>query len=160
MRIGRRTYDVDWGHLVLVTAIAGACAAYLFDARSTSLSIQNLLLVQPMVLVVVALYLAILPQCFLARDKVPEAAGADETESLKIEGAARVLAVMVALGAFAFTLDIIGFDLATFLFILVTMAICGERRPLGLILFPLGMTLFIIYSLRALVTFPMPTAVL
>jgi hypothetical protein len=66
----------------------------------------------------------------------------------------------VALGAFAFTLDIIGFDLATLLFILVTMAICGERRPLGLILFPLGMTLFIIYSLRALVTFPMPTAVL
>jgi hypothetical protein len=160
MRIGRRTYDVDWGHLVLVTAIAGTCAAYLFDARSTSLSIQNLLLVQPMVLVVVALYLAILPQCFLARDKVPEAAGADESAPLKIEGAARVLAVMVALGAFAFTLDIIGFDLATFLFILITMAICGERRPLGLILFPLGMTLFIIYSLRALVTFPMPTAVL
>jgi Tripartite tricarboxylate transporter TctB family len=160
MRIGRRTYDVDWGHLVLVTALAGACVAYLFDARSTSLNIQNLLLLQPMVLVVVVLYLAILPQCFLARDKVPDSAGEAASESLKIEGVARVMAVMVALGAFAFTLDIVGFDVATFLFIVVTMAICGERRPLGLVLFPVGMTLFIIYSLRALVSFPMPTAIL
>ncbi len=159
MRIGSKVYTVDWKHLLVISAATAASLAYLVDARSASLNIQNLLLVQPVVLVVLGLYLAILPQCFVPTDR-PALEPDEEIDETAPAGMGRIMAVMVALGAFAFGLDVVGFDVSTFLFIAVVMAICGERSPLRLIAFPLGMTLFVIYSLKALVSFPLPTTFL
>ncbi len=69
MRIGQHRYTIDYGHLALITLIAAAVFWYLLDARSVSLSVNNLLLVQPVALFALAMYLFIIPQCFHRVDK-------------------------------------------------------------------------------------------
>jgi hypothetical protein len=65
-----------------------------------------------------------------------------------------------ALGVFVFSLAFIGFDVAIFLFALVTMAICGERRPLHLVGFCAAVTIVTVYGFKALMSYPMSTLLL
>ena len=66
----------------------------------------------------------------------------------------------MALGLFVFSLNILGFDIAIWLFALATMLICGERRPIPLALYPVGVALVAVYGFRALMPYPMVTAIL
>jgi hypothetical protein len=166
MHIRGRRYTVDWGHLVFVTLIAAAVLWYLLDARSVSLRVNNLLLVQPLALVALALYLMIVPQCFRRADAEPVAkepavddplAPALPTETRAL---IRIGILGAALGLFVFSLNVVGFDVAIFLFAVATMAICGERRPVPLALYPLAVTLVVVYGFRALMPYPMVTAIL
>ncbi|MCK0208924.1 hypothetical protein MWN33_12885 [Starkeya koreensis] len=166
MRIGRQTYVIDYGHLALITLIAGAVFWYLFDARSVSLSVNNLLLVQPVAIFALAMYLFILPQCFRKVDAVAAPRAGGEKDPFAIEVSTghsdiiRMVALGVSLGLMVFLLDVIGFDIAIFLFAAAAMAICGERRPVHLLVFSLAVTLVTIYGFRALISYPMPTTLL
>jgi hypothetical protein len=57
-------------------------------------------------------------------------------------------------------LDVIGFDVAIWLFSIAVMVICGERRPLQLALFPLAIAVLVVIGFRAILPYPMYTAVL
>ncbi|TCK31390.1 tripartite tricarboxylate transporter TctB family protein [Ancylobacter aquaticus] len=166
MRIGRHSYDIDYGHLSLVTFIAAVVFWYLLDARSVSLSVNNLLLVQPVAIFALAMYLFILPQCFHRVDAREAAKSPTQKDPLHVtipserSDVMRMLALGVSLGLMVFLLDVIGFDIAIFLFSAAAMAICGERRPLRLLLFSLGVTLVTIYGFRALISYPMHTMLL
>ncbi|WP_279482319.1 hypothetical protein [Aureimonas sp. SK2] len=165
MRILRQQYHVDWLHLAFVTILAAFVLWYLLDARSVSLSINNLLLVQPLSIALLLLYFVIVPQCFRRADAepVPELASFDDPLQPKLpEGRAmgRVAMLGIALGLFVFTLKIVGFDVGILLFSLATMLICGERRPLALILYPLAVAVVTVYGFRALMPYPMATALL
>jgi hypothetical protein len=116
MQIGKRTYKVDWGHLLVVTAVVVFSIGYLFDARATSLNIQNLLLVQPTALFVLLMYLIILRQCVTVSDDGPVAAApavaeegaaaqADERQGLR-----RIAALVALFGVFVFTVEEIGYE--------------------------------------------------
>ncbi|WP_421697064.1 tripartite tricarboxylate transporter TctB family protein [Ancylobacter sp.] len=166
MRIGRHSYAIDYGHLALITFIAAVVFWYLLDARSVSLSINNLLLVQPVALFALAMYLFILPQCFRKLD-ASEAATPDSDkdfldESLPMERSdvLRIAALSVSLGLMVFLLEPLGFDLAMFLFAVAAMVICGERRPVRVVLYSAAVTLVAIYGFRAMIPYPMPTLLL
>ncbi len=169
MRIGRQSYAIDYGHLALITFIAAVVFWYLMDTRSVSLSVNNLLLVQPVAIFALAMYLFILPQCFHKVDE-RQAARPDTAEAevdpfavkLSTDRAdvIRMAALGVSLGLMVFLLDVIGFDIAIFLFAAAAMAVCGERRPLHLFLFSLAVTLVTIYGFRALISYPMHTTLL
>jgi hypothetical protein len=166
MQFRGHRYSVDWGHLVFLTAMAAAVLWYLIDARSVSLRLNNLLLVQPLALIALALYLTILPQCFRRAD-APDAPGPPAEEdplapTLPTETKAliKIGILGVALGLFVFSLNVVGFDVAIWLFALVTMAVCGERRPIPLIVYPLAVTCITVYGFRALMPYPMVTAIL
>lgn len=165
MRIGRHTYAIDYGHLALITLIAAAVFWYLLDTRSVSLSINNLLLVQPVAIFTLAMYLFILPQCF-RKVEAGEAQAVAEEDPLSPDIAGersdmvRMAALSVSLGLLVLLLDTLGFDIAIFLFTLAAMVICGERRPVRLVLFSCAVTLVAIYGFRAMIPYPMPTTLL
>ncbi len=155
MQNGRSRPAIDWGHLALLAVIAGLATWYLLDARSVSLNINNLLLVQPTVLFVLGMALLILPQCFRPQVAVEtETAEHSKTDTIKIA------AVAVCLGAFIFLIETVGFDLAMFAFVLAAMIICGERRPVPLIVYPTAVTLTLVSGFKALMPYPMTTLVL
>jgi len=164
MRIGQHRYIIDYGHLALITLIAAAIFWYLLDARSVSLSVNNLLLVEPVALFALAMYLFIIPQCFHRVDE--RAAKSKEQDPLaptipsERSDIIRMAILGAALGLLVFLLDVIGFDIGIFLFTAAAMAVCGERRPLHLLGFSLAVTLVAVYGFRALIPFPMFTTIL
>jgi hypothetical protein len=168
MRIRGRDYSVDWGHLVFVTLIAAYVLWYLLDARSVSLKLNNLLLVEPLALAALALYLTIIPQCFRRAGAEPDAEPDKLAEddplapALPKERAAliRIGILGAALGVFVFSLNTLGFDIAIWLFALTAMLVCGERRPIPLAIYPLAVALAAVYGFRALMPYPMVTTIL
>jgi hypothetical protein len=56
--------------------------------------------------------------------------------------------------------EMVGFDVATFLFTAIGVYICGERRLWVIALFSAILTLVIIYGYQSLVPFPFPLSVL
>jgi hypothetical protein len=166
MQVRGRQYTVDWGHFVFVTCLAAAALWYLLDARSVSLRVNNLLLVQPLALIALALYLMILPQCFrrAGAPEAPEAASEEDplapTLPTEAKALVRIGILGVGLGVFVFSLNVVGFDIAIWLFSLATMAVCGERRPIPLIIYPFAVTCITVYGFRALMPYPMVTTIL
>lgn len=146
---------VMWGHLALLAVIVTIVLAYLLDARATSLRINNLLLVQPAAILALVLAALVVPQCF--RRIAPETEGG-QRESLGDLG--KVAALAAAFGAFVTVLEIIGFDVATFLFMIAGLFICGERRWLVNIGFSAVFTVLLIYGYGAIIPFPFKLLVL
>jgi hypothetical protein len=156
---------VDWGHLALLFVFCGVTVAYLLDARATSLKTNNLLLVQPGAILLLVLAAAVLPQCFRrgappAGDRpAPSEATFDERRARRLE-LAKVAALAAAFGAYVFSLETIGFDLATFLFTAFGLYVCGERRLWLIGLFSAIFTFLIVYGYQMLVPYPFPLTVL
>ena len=161
MRIGRHRYLVEWGHLLVATLVAATSVVYLLDARAASLSINNLLVVQPAALLAIALYALIALQCF---SRV--AVGADDHEEPGEParrprfGFGRKATLVAALGLFACTFETIPVDVSTFAFLVVALFSCGERRVAWLVCYPAGFTFLLIEGYQWLVPYPLSTWVL
>ena len=153
---------VDWGHLALLLLICGIVGAYLYDARSTSLKLNNLLLVEPAAILALILAALVLPQCFRREQRqTGEEADADSAkprESWRELG--KVGALTAAFGAFALSLETVGFDVATFVFVALGLYICGERKVWVIGLFSAVFTTAIVYGYQTLVPYPFPLTVL
>jgi hypothetical protein len=157
---------VDWGHLVFLAVMAVAVSWYLFDAMSVSLNVHNLLLVAPLAVLALGLCIVIVPQCFhlqtvdaAVKDENPHT---DATRLRPSNKASSVLigAVAVSLGLYVSLLNVIGFDIATCLFALAVMLICGERRPIPLIIYPVIVAVVLVTGFRALLPYPMYTVII
>jgi hypothetical protein len=160
-------YGVDWGHLIFLAVIGCAALWYLGDAMSVSLNIHNLLLVAPLCVLAVGLCIAIAPQCFLHESAPDEPLGrnphAAAAASLQSSDKVRLLqigSVALSLGLYVSLLTVIGFDVATFFFVMAVMVVCGERRRIVLIVYPLVVAVVLISAFRALLPYPMFTAIL
>lgn len=172
MHFQGRKVKVDWGHLIVLILIAGATAWYLLDARAVSLKLNNLLLIQPLSIAALILCAVIVPQCFHFADEAEvgkeirtgENIDAADLMQPKLPTERREVIKMLSMGAllglFVFSLPVLGFDAAIFLFCAIGMMICGERRPVPLILFPAAITVLMVYGFKALMPYPMPTAIL
>ena len=159
MNTGSRSPRIVWGHLLLLLGIAAVVIAYLLSARARSLNIQNLLLVQPAAIIALLLVLAIVPQCF-RRDA---AAAVDEgpvVRRAKLIELLKVGAMAAGFGAFAFSLERIGFDIASYFFLAVGLYICGERRWWVLLVYPALFTAVLIWGFRMLIPYPLFTTIL
>jgi hypothetical protein len=166
MRVQKSRYAVDWGHLIFLAIIAAAVLWYLIDAMSVSLNIHNLLLIAPLGVLALCLCLVIVPQCFHRRGV--EAEATDENLPAPVSGALTsdkrnlllIGSVALSLGLYVSLLNVIGFDIATCLFVLAVMFICGERRPIVLIVFPVVVAVVLIAAFRALLPYPMYTVII
>jgi hypothetical protein len=152
---GAPGWRVAWAELALVTALAGLAALYLVDARSVSLSLNNLLLLQPTAIIVLGLWAVIAFGCIRRRDDA-------EAEPQRPDWTARirVVSLVAAFGAFTFSLERIGYDIAIAVFVAVALWIGGERKPLTLVLFSVLFTIAVVLGFRMLVPYPFPTTLL
>lgn len=147
---------VVWGHLALLTVVVVVTIAYILDARGVSTRPTNLLLIQPLAVFIIVLAAFVLPGIFPPVDSDEAKIHAGET---RME-LARAWAIIAALGLLAFTLERIGFDVATFGFMVVTLAVCGERRWWVNLGFSAIFTVALIYGYGAITPFPFPLTIL
>jgi hypothetical protein len=145
---------IYWGHLALLAGIVGLVLFYWLDVRSVSLRPTNLLMIEPGAIFALLMAALVVPQCFR---RVPEGEE-EQPESLGTLG--RVFALMGTFAAFALTLEWVGFDIGTFVFMVVGLFICGERNWLLNIGFSAAFTLFIVWGYGAITPFPFPLTLL
>lgn len=145
---------VMWGHLALLAVIAAVVIYYWMDTRAVSMRTVNLLLVQPASIFALLLILGILPQCFRRLGEGEEI----EKESLSDLG--RVFALMAAFITFALSMQRVGFDVATFAFMVVGLFLCGERNWFLNIGFSAVFTALLIWGYGAIIPFPFPLTIL
>jgi hypothetical protein len=159
----RRRLRVDWGSLLVATALAGGVVAYLLNARGVSLSTNNLLLVQPVAILALVLYLAVVAQCF--RYEPPATPAEDAPDALasragEVGDLLRIAALAVCFGLFILGLETVGFDVSAWLFTLVALWLGGERRWTVLVLFPIAFAVGVILLFRLMMPYPMTTLLL
>jgi hypothetical protein len=154
--ISSRRITVDWGHLLMILAIAAWTLWYLVDLRSVSLDPENTLLVQPLSIILLLMLAAVLPQCFRT-EKLPAEL---KPEILDVPSALRILAIMVAFVGLVWCMFAVGFDVAVFLFCLIGLAICGERRWWAMLIFALLCSVVMVKGYQLLAPFPMPNLIL
>jgi len=146
---------VMWGHLALIVVLSAAIIWFWLDVRAVSLRPTNLLMIQPASIFALLMAALVVPQCFR---RVPEGEEADLPESLGALG--RVFALMATFVVFALSLETVGFDVATFVFLVVALFICGERNWLLNLGFSTVFTVFIVWGYGSITPFPFPLTLL
>lgn len=161
MNGGKTRLSIEWGHLALVVFIAALVIVYLLDARARSLNLNNLLLVQPASILALVLCAVVIRQCFRRKPELSEAEAAERAAAKRIEtgNLGRIAAMAGSLGLMAFGLDVVGFDVASWLFIAIGLVICGERRAWVVLLFPTVFVALLVWSYRLLIPYPITLTV-
>jgi putative tricarboxylic transport membrane protein len=72
--------------------------------------------------------------------------------------AVRVIGTVGLLCVYALLVDELGFVLTTLVFVLAELLLLGARRPLALVLMPLGVSLGLFYLFREVLDVPLPVA--
>ena len=152
----KKSLSVDWGHLFTVMAMGAWALWYLADIRKVSLSLENTLLVQPLIFVFVLMLLAVIPQC-LRKNDLPEEIHPEELDRISF---LKILGLMFTFALCIWGMFAIGFDISVFLFSLVALWICGEKRWWIILLFASLATVILIKGYQLLVPFPMPNILL
>jgi len=152
----KKTLSVDWGHLLTVMALAAWGLWYLADLRAVSLSLENTLLVQPLIFIFVLLLLAVVPQCLHKKDLPADL----QPDVLDRNSFLKILVLMTSFALCIWGMFTFGFDISVFLFCLVTLGICGERRWWVILLFSSLATVILIKGYQFLVPFQMPNIIL
>lgn len=157
---------VNWGHLALLAVIATVIAAYLIDARATSLKSNNLLFIQPACVVgLILVAVVVVTQGFRRVPAAAETPGAETSETKapaaqSMSELGKVGALMAVFVALALSMGTIGFDVATFGFLVIALRICGEKSWLLNLGYSAAFTLLLIYGYGAIIPFPFPLTVL
>lgn len=149
-----RTIEVDVPHLAFATAIAGWCVWFCHDAWRAQHDVENLILIVPASAVAVVLYAAIAAGCF--RAKARDDAGAVLRPPLERGVGVRIAGTMALLAGYASTGPLIGFDLATFAYVLVMLLFLGERRVVVLLLVPTLFCAIVVYCFGTILATPLP----
>jgi hypothetical protein len=156
LRLAGRQIIIDAPHVAFVSAIVGFCVWYLFDARSASTNVQNLLLVEPAAILVFVLYVFILRDAVTIEQLGVPVPSVSPREKLTPRFRRRIFGSMTLLGLYVLTMAEIGFDIATFLYVLATLRLLGERRVTVLLLVPLLFCAIVVYAFGTLLSLPVP----
>jgi len=165
---------IDVGHMLLVLFIAGSVGWYFFDAYTASSNIQNIILIAPASIVAMVLCLILLYQIFYSalskktestqsrpsQHKAPAGKDAFWKQMqgiLKRISRYRILAFIITFGLYVGFLEIIGFDIATYLFIGVIMALQGERHIWIIVAYSLVFGTLAVWLFGLMIPYPMFT---
>jgi len=128
---------------------------YLMDAYQASSSTENMLLILPAAAVVMVLCSWIIG-CVLYNNIRNDSVNSKPEKKQSEKKQVSVFGAMCILGGFVLTMDFIGFDLATFLFMIALMFLQGERRLFWLGIFPLVFAILVSLFFQYMIPYPMP----
>ncbi len=135
--------------LVVLLVLALMAALYCYDAVSASTHVYNLIMVLPLTVLVLGLCLA---QFIVAvRSGEPEA---EPAESVR-----EVLPVMLLFTAYVVSLNWLGFDVGTCLFMGAFLYMQGERRWPWLIGYAVAFAFVLTFFFQQMLPYPMPTLI-
>lgn len=165
---------IDYGHLLLIIFIAGWVSWYFFDSYTASSNIQNLILIAPAS--ILALVLCFIVSFEIFRSPISKSTdhgqiSSSQSEALQGQDSAsrrfsgitgliaryRVLCFIILFGLYVTFLEIIGFDVATYLFIAVVMALQGERRIWVLLAYSIAFGTLAVLAFGLMIPYPMFT---
>jgi len=160
---GHRT---DWEHLFFVAFILAFLVWYLWTATAASPTFSNLILIAPVGALagVLAMY-AGAAELFghtAVMKGVNFAAGTERHQTpsrFRVGSLVTIGLLMVLFGAFVAAIPYAGFDAATFVFVLATLWLLGERRIVFSLSLSLGIAAALSVAALTLLTFPMPLLV-
>ncbi|MBD3897961.1 tripartite tricarboxylate transporter TctB family protein [Halomonas sp. ML-15] len=145
------TRDRDYGDLLVLMALAGFTLWYLFDAIRVSSAVQNLLLILPLALIVLTIVLLEL----VVRLRKGTLLARPEDEPLR-----QTLPVVGLFAAYVISLETLGFDVATVLFIAAFLVLKGERNWLLLGGYSLAFGFGVAFFFALMLPYPMHMLIL
>jgi hypothetical protein len=160
----QRQDGADWEHLSFLTAILAFLVWYLWDATAASPTFSNLILIAPVGALAIALCCYVASAELIGRraaaqadasgDRGPAASSRFRTTPL---GTIALLMSLFAL--FVAAIPYLGFDIATFFFMIATLRLLGERNPFFALALALGISAGVSIAALALLTVPMPMGI-
>jgi hypothetical protein len=152
---GGQKIAIDVPHLTFVTGIGGWSAWFCWDAWHASPEVENLILIVPISAAAILLYLFVAAQCFRPVD-APVARESRPRKPLAPGMGVKIAGSMALLAGFVVAGPLVGFDIASFFYMLGMMAFLGERRMLVLLLVPMVFCAVVIYCFNTLLATPLP----
>ncbi|MDQ7730386.1 tripartite tricarboxylate transporter TctB family protein [Halomonas sp. SpR8] len=139
-------YKRDYGDFIVLMGLAGFTLWYLSDAIRVSASTQNLLLILPLSIIV----LVIIAFELILRIKHGSLFRRSEEEPLR-----QTLPVVGLFAAYVMSLEILGFDIATVVFLALFLILKGERNWLLLGGFSVAFGLGVAFFFSQMLPYPM-----
>lgn len=143
----------DYGDLLVLMALAGFTLWYLLDAIRVSSAVQNLLLILPLSFVVLAIVVLEVGM----RLKRGTLLVREESEGEPLH---RTLPVVGLFAAYVISLETLGFDVATVLFIAAFLVLKGERHWLLLGGYSLAFGFGVAFFFAQMLPYPMHMLIL
>ncbi|RUR37758.1 tripartite tricarboxylate transporter TctB family protein [Vreelandella populi] len=137
----------DYGDFLVLIGLASFTLWYLLDAISVSAQPQNLLLILP--LSVIVLSIIAIELVLRLKQGTLFSIAADE------EPLHQTLPVVVLFGAYVLSLETLGFDVATVLFIALFLILKGERNWLAVVGFSAAFGLAVAFFFSQMLPYPM-----
>lgn len=141
--------------IFILVALAALVAWYALDAYQASAHVANLILIAPVAGLTLALCIM---ELFRGRRRPDDDASTDASNA-----DAPMMPALIAMGCFAgyvLTLEWLGFDVGTFLFISAFLYSRGERRWRWLFAYSLTFALFVALFFASMLPYPMPMLIL
>ena len=172
MRIRDKDVRVSWGEFAFASFIAVVAAYYLYDITSVSMHTNNIILVVPLTLLLLALYVVLDFKCltFTPVDTADAHTVAPSVDAAKDADAApndapqsridtiRAFVLLVGIGLYVSTSHLIGLDIATFMFVAASMYLLGVRGKILIPVYALIFTFVVIGGAHLLLYYPIPMA--
>ncbi|MBE0463218.1 MAG: tripartite tricarboxylate transporter TctB family protein [Halomonadaceae bacterium] len=137
----------DYGDFLVLIGLASFTLWYLLDAISVSAQPQNLLLILPLSVIVLSI---IAIELVLRLKKGALFSIADDEEPLH-----QTLPVVVLFGAYVLSLETLGFDVSTVLFIALFLILKGERNWLAVAGFSAAFGFAVAFFFSQMLPYPM-----
>lgn len=157
------------GHILLLASFAAYAIWYALDAFAAQSKIQNMLLIAPASAIVLGLVVLIAIaeiRRITARAKVvapskPEVKPEAEPKlGQNFQQRYGTIGACISMAVYVILMPFIGFDVATVLFIAVSMVMQGARNWLVIAAFSLTVGLLPVWALEYVLSIPVPTLVL
>ena len=137
-------------NLVVLSAISLFIMWYLLDAYSINASMENLILIGPVGILTLGLCFAEFIR-FLKNSEKSE----EQEENIR-----DVIPTMVIFSGYVLSLEYLGFDLGTILFIGIYLRVNGEKSWKWIIIYSLLFGILIPYFFSLMLPYPMPMSIL